>query len=488
MEGEDARVAVADPALPEEVEKFIAFFRVHLKEGNVHQIQLVYEVSFHKLTERYYKSIPWPSVATIAPLVENDEIFLMFYRELYFRHIYARLSPTLQHRFESWDNYSNLFNYFLKGDSNVSLPLVWIWDIVDEFIYQFQSYSQFLGKSKSKTPEERQLLKANPKVWDVAAVFKTLSQLVAKNDNSRYLQSLKLGGGEDLKFDLSVYLGFFSLIGLARMELLIGNYSSVIQILEPLEATRKSLYPKAIAFHITYYYLLGFSYLMAQRFKDSIRVCNSAFQVVGRSREIQSRSAPYDNVLKTCDKMHALVAIAVSLFPHRLDENLENILREKFGDKLARMQQGHEPTYEELFTFGCPKFVTLNPSSHDENTDFHQETFKLQNKTFLGIVRQSSLISTLRSYLKLYTTIPVAKLATYLDMKEEDVCTHLISWKSKTQNPSSGELQFWISNDMIHIRAPKTVRRQADFFITQTSFMESILNDSSQFQTQRPQK
>ena len=84
-------------------------------------------------------------------------------RELYFRHIYARVQvdifprifrkndrifphvflqggPTIEQRFESYYNYCKLFNYILSADTpvNLELPNQWLWEIIDEFIYQFQ--------------------------------------------------------------------------------------------------------------------------------------------------------------------------------------------------------------------------------------------------------------------------------------------------------------------------------------------------------------
>ena len=63
---------------------------------------------------------------------------MILYRELYFRHIYSRLQPTLEQRFESYENYCDLFNYVLDSDAPVplELPTQWLWDIIDEFIYQ----------------------------------------------------------------------------------------------------------------------------------------------------------------------------------------------------------------------------------------------------------------------------------------------------------------------------------------------------------------
>lgn len=40
----------------------------------------------------------------------------------------------------------------------LELPEQWLWDIIDEFIYQFQSFCVWRSKVKSKTDEELMLL------------------------------------------------------------------------------------------------------------------------------------------------------------------------------------------------------------------------------------------------------------------------------------------------------------------------------------------
>jgi len=58
---------------------------------------------FNRLTEKFFQKAPWPEADAIAPIVNNDPHFLILYRELYYRHIYARLTPTIEHRFGSYD-------------------------------------------------------------------------------------------------------------------------------------------------------------------------------------------------------------------------------------------------------------------------------------------------------------------------------------------------------------------------------------------------
>lgn len=109
-----------------------------------------------------------------------DQIFLILYRELYYRHVYSRIQPDIDDRFHSYENSCELFNYLLSQYTDLSefstpthrtylhtdsdgpvpleLPEQWLWDIIDEFIYQFQSFCVWRSKVKAKSDDELSLL------------------------------------------------------------------------------------------------------------------------------------------------------------------------------------------------------------------------------------------------------------------------------------------------------------------------------------------
>ena len=53
--------------------------------------------------------------------------------------------------------------------------------MVDEFIYQFQSFSQYRGKLAQKSPHELELLKKCDGVWDLQGVLHYLQGLIDKS-------------------------------------------------------------------------------------------------------------------------------------------------------------------------------------------------------------------------------------------------------------------------------------------------------------------
>lgn len=60
-------------------------------------------------------------------------------------------APGPTPRCESWDNYCELFGLLLHSNVNMQLPNAWLWDMVDEFLYQFQSFCQYRGKVRCGT-------------------------------------------------------------------------------------------------------------------------------------------------------------------------------------------------------------------------------------------------------------------------------------------------------------------------------------------------
>ncbi|PIO24115.1 hypothetical protein AB205_0141990, partial [Aquarana catesbeiana] len=91
--------------------------------------------------------------------------------------------------------------------------------------------------------------------------------------------------------------------------------------------------------------------------------------------------------------------------------------------------------YEELFNFACPKFLSpVVPNYDNVHPNYHKEPYLQQLKVFLDEVQQQAQLSTIRSFLKLYTTMPVAKLAGFLDLPEQEFRIQLLVFKHKMKN------------------------------------------------------
>lgn len=501
--------------MPEMVKKFLTYFRNVISEGLIFEIQNLYENSFPKLTEQYFEKRPWPDESEVAHIVDHDPVFMILYKELYFRHIYARIQggPTLEQRFNSFYNYCDLFNYILSAENPVplELPDQWLWELVDEFVYQFQSFAQYRARLQKKTPEELEALNTNNKVWNVLCILNVLHSLVDKSNIKRQLEVYASGGdpdsvaGEFGRHSLYKMLGYFSLVGLLRLHSLLGDYYQAIKVLENIELHKKSQYSHVPACQISTSYYVGFAYMMMRRYSDAIRTFSSILLYIQRTKQLfSSRSYQNDQINKQTDQMYNLLAICLVLHPQCIDESIQQVLRDKnYHEKMYKMQYGDLAEFESCFLYACPKFLSPVPPPADAPPeDYTKEAIKHQTQVFMGEVQQQRMLPTIRSYLKLYTTLPLSKLATFMGQTQRNadganwdlgkemrsLIIHLLCFKHKMKNvvwtkgasglegkfQSGSEVDFYIDNDMIHIADTKVANRYGDFFIRKILKFEEL--------------
>ncbi|KAH3685874.1 hypothetical protein WICPIJ_003163 [Wickerhamomyces pijperi] len=486
--------------IPEQVQKFIQSFYKAFLENDVHALFNHYEVQFNKLTETYFQKSAWPDpVRQVSPLVNDDQTFLIFYSEVYYRHIYAKLSPSLEDRTGSYNNYCNLFNTLLNseyGPVSFELPEKWLWDIIDEFIYQFNQFSYFRSKLlKAKTTEssrDLQYLEENEDTWSSYSVLNALYSLVGRSCIVEQLKDQKLNGthsspieiaGEYGSLPLYKNLGYYSIIGLLRIHTISGDFTLALKTMEFIDLDRKTFFSRVPGCHFSTYYYVGFCYLMLHRYSDAIRIFSSILLYVSRTKNI-NKSGQYDVFTKKSEQMYALLTILIGLAPQKLDETLQNAIKEKFGDKYIKIQRSQPEealaVYEELFKYGSPRFVS---------TSLHQnsnQTMNLHLKIFMLKVKSIVFMPTLKSYLSLYSSIDISKLAKFLDMEESELSSILLTYKLNNRQLKwvSGELlsgeyanvydldielvEGANGKTLINVKETKTVRKFADWFIRNT--------------------
>ncbi|BAD82420.1 putative eukaryotic translation initiation factor 3 subunit 6 interacting protein [Oryza sativa Japonica Group] len=276
--------AVYDPSyVPDSVKTFVAHMYRHVRDKNVYEIHQMYEGGFQRLSDRLFRDAPWPAAEAVSPYCDGDHVFLLLYRELWYRHAYARASSsssssaplTAGQRAESWANYCDLFSVVLHGVVNMQLPNQWLWDMVDEFVYQFQSFCQYRAKLKNKSDDELHQLKQFDKAWNVYGVLNYLQALVEKSMIAQILEREKEGleqftatDGYDYQGGSNVLkmLGYYSMIGLLRIHCLLGDYRTGLKCLAPIDLNQQGVYTIVIGSHISAIYHYGFANLMMRRY------------------------------------------------------------------------------------------------------------------------------------------------------------------------------------------------------------------------------
>ncbi|GAB2215772.1 hypothetical protein Droror1_Dr00020171 [Drosera rotundifolia] len=492
--------AAYDPTfVPDAVKTFVVHLYRHIRDNNVYEIHQMYDTSFHTLTDRLFKDTPWPSVDAVSIFVDNDHVFCLLYKEMWFRHLFARGSVGLKERIESWDNYCELFGVVLLGNVNIQLPNQWLWDMVDEFVYQFQSFCQFRAKLKGKSEHEIALLREFDKAWNVYGVLNFLQALVDKSMIIEILEREKQGleqftatDGYDYNGGSNVLkvLGYFSMVGLLRVHCLLGDYQTGLKCLRPIDISQQGVYTSVIGSHIATIYHYGFANLMLRRYGDAIREFNKILLYIFKTKQYHQKSAQYEQILKKNEQMYALLAICLSLCPQvkLVEETVNAQLREKYGEKMTRMQRYDDEAialYDELFSYACPKFITPSAPDYDEPlVNYNQDAYRLQLKLFLYEVKQQQLLVGVRTFLKVYSSISLAKLASYIEVDESTLRTILMTYKHKTHGAdtrgkikSNADIDFYIDDDIVHVVESKPSKRYGDYFLRQIVKMEGVINE-----------
>lgn len=484
--------------VPDIAAQFISTMYQAFNDRNTVELHQLYEQAFSTISERYFKAVAWPSAEVVGEYYENDVTFGLLYKELYYRHMFSKMSPSLNHRVDSWSNYCLLFERFLNdGFVDLDLPCSWLWDMIDEFIYQFENWCQYRSKLTSKSQQEIEYLKENEEIWSVRLVLQLLHYLVLKSNIISWLVNHgPIGSNEpdDDNFDVSSlsvyrYIGYFSIIGLLRVNTLLGDYRLALIVLQPLQFEGiTALFTHVTACNVSVYYYMGFAYIMLRRYEDAARVFSSTVIHIGRIKHNHTRSYQYEQINKRIDQMMSLLALCIAFKPQHVDESTMAMIRERAGERLQRLRQGEPQVFEEMFNYASPKFVNPAPPDYDTVEDTNMEAAKLQSRLFMEEVKAQLVLPDIRSYLKLYTTIEIEKLAKLMDVDLSEATSSLHALKHKSWTftgdfesaplegdfATSSDVAFYVDNNLVHISDVKQASRYGEYFINNISKLDDL--------------
>lgn len=482
--------------IPEEVAAYFSKFYAAMVNNRIGDVRYFYYKEWTQLTKIYFADVEWPSAAAVAHLCEENEVFLLCYKELYFRHINVHGAPQIQHRMQSWTNYVALFDTFLDGavTSNLRLPLEWLNDMIDEFLYHFQDFCTIRNNPLDQTEEVQEFLTANPNVWKVQTVLGYLTSFAERSGIKSILtdDKAKVTGVAATRLPVLQGLGYFSLVGLCRLHCMLADYRFAVKVLDPIDIDdKRGLFTRVTASHISLFYHLGFSYFMMRRYADAIDVW-SMILIAHRTSKERTSSFADDQIMSKYDKMLGLTAIASSLCPgQNLDETVRVLLADKFGERLQRLAGHDESTFEDIFMRACPKLIEPAPVPVPASGVVAAPN-ALQLKWLIDEVRQQSALPMVRSYLKLYKSIHIDKLASFCGQaKVSDFRESLMSIKYQSRqrlhqpdtSPLEGErtsvndVHFYVVGDMVFIDEARRSSPYAKYFVANALKFNQAVGD-----------
>lgn len=492
----------SDFLLPESVKSWFTLLYTHLISGNASEMARLYDREFHALTNNYFKQSSWPEPSAVAPLVDDDATFLVLYKQLYFRHMFSKLQPTFEFKVASWENYCEIFDGVLDGSLEVdALPSQWTFDLVNEFVYQYQSFSQYRAKvaASTKSDHETAQYETHKGIWDTTAVLNYLHAIVHKSNIRAVLKK-----DADAQSTFLKELGYYALICLSRAHVLYGDYYTSLQLLSPIDLYNKGsldkkatdqIHEKAPLCHVSVFYHRGVAQLMLEDFAGAIRSFSTIILQVHRSRNYYARFADYDQLNKHTEKAVALLAIALFLCPSlRVNEQLLALIRDKYSDKQSKLQKGELAVLNDWFSFATPKFILPNlvaTATSGDKTNRSQEVSQLQLANFIAIVERQQHVPSLRAYVKLYRSISLDKLARFRSVDVDTVRSELIAYKrngssdastatsSTAARQSQSDVHFYLENDVVRVDDELPNQRTGDFFINHIHRFARVVAESA---------
>lgn len=224
------------------------------------------------------------------------------------------------------------------------------------------------------------------------------------------------------------------------MECLTGDFSASLAAVAHLKlADRSELLLQLPLCHFNVFYHTGVCNLMLRRFPAALDVLSDIVSHVARTLKPGAagalRAGLQTQLQRQMDKAVALIVIASHLCPsYRLDETVREAVDAKFADKLQKLQSAEtfHKTAADLFDFAAPKFISPAVPDYSVSANTRQEVPNLIQAAFMAELEQVQSSMKLRSFLGLYASIDVAKLARFNDTAEPELICQLLSLKNKS--------------------------------------------------------
>ena len=191
----DKRHDAANPDIDSDVSGDVVDFLQRLagalKAKDIDELQTLYEVELPALTDRHY-SVPhvynqrgpkpqmkhWPLPKYVKAHLGHPQVELL-YQLHQFRSQYSDRSVSAAVRKLAWSASDKAFEQFCAPSAAVDLPDCWIWDLVEEYLYQLQTH-----RIRRLRPEQAQGFPAN--VWSVQDAAARLESAVAGSGVRRW--------------------------------------------------------------------------------------------------------------------------------------------------------------------------------------------------------------------------------------------------------------------------------------------------------------
>ncbi|EAN32530.2 RNA polymerase I-associated factor PAF67 family protein [Theileria parva strain Muguga] len=505
------------PIEPEVVD-FLVRLHDNLYRKNAEALKNLYEQELNVITDKYFKSSRWPSISDVAGFYSQSgrfhNLIMALYAEIYYRHAFYLGEASYEDRVDSWNKYVRLLTYFIEecnkpegseGLSGLTIPSSWVWDMLDEFVYQLQeschwkirfcSSTGSIGYDTTDTKSEiEQRIKETVGIWCVPVALELLHELANNPMFKSACQSSK-----DVHLDttsLNYQLGYFASICLLRLHVLLGDYYTSLTMASNVDLSPRSLYWKIPACNVTLIYYLGFAFMMLRRYNDAIRILSQLLIFLTKQRSyLVSQSYQQSAMSKQTEKMYLIIILCHVTTRIKLDETVIQTIKEQYSNKFYQLQVDNEDSFRDVFHKACPKFIDpAGPSLKLTESPTVNEPLQRQVQIFLEEINKQRKVNEIYSYAKLYHNISLKKLGVLMNagddpevLRSQILCAkhHVRQFVSNSFSLYHTNLlqtfgdrdDLYIDQNVLHIKSKKNQKIYAEYFLQQINKCKQTLNN-----------
>ncbi|ORM42361.1 Eukaryotic translation initiation factor 3 subunit L [Babesia sp. Xinjiang] len=494
-----------------EVVDFLLRFCDGLHQRNAEAVKLLYEQELSAITEKHFKTSRWPSISAVAGFYSQTgrlhSLIMALYSEIYYRHVFYLGDVTFDDRLDSWEKYSKLLAYFIdeleKGEgsdglNSLVIPASWVWDILDEFVYQLQECCRWRSRlSRSDSNAFANEAKIHS-IWKVPTALEVLQRLA----NNPIFQGMSHPSQRDglESAGRGFQLGYFASISLVRLHVLLGDYYTSVRTATTIEVSSKFLYWKVPSYYVSLFYHLGFAYMMLRRYSDCIKVLSQILIFLTKQRSYSvTQSYQQGAMAKLAEKMYLMLILCHTTTKIRLDETILQTIKEQYANRFYQLQGDNEEAFRDAFLKCCPKFIDASSGNGPVNEDDSDitggtlnEPVQRQLNLFLREIGNQRRVDEIYSFAKLYHNISLEKLAALMKLGDdrEIVRSYVLSVKHQTRqfaNSSSGgdlipgtsesDLDLYIDQNILYIKSKQSQKLYVEYFLQQIHRCKNTLRN-----------
>lgn len=488
--------------VPRAVNDFIfdLFIQVRTEHSGADIAQL-YSTTYVELSESYFRDAPWPSAEEVSEHFDNDAIFRLLYLEMRSRHMFEmaarpskgknKVKVSLRDRLDAWHVYCSLFDLIASAEDTMTmLNTRWTFEILHEFVYQWQEFAQFRGNVDKRSAEQIAMLKENADAWNISTVMGYLTRLIRVSRVEEILRARRSGAeAPSAPSELHEQMGYFAMICQSRLECLLGDYHSALRCVSALDLESQSeAFRESLMAQTSLFYHTGFCHLMLRRYGDAARIFSSLLSHVNRlSKQGGMQREPHeDQIKKTAEKVLTLCAIALRCAPGQgLPADLARQLLDAPGEKSRSLQSATEEAVRDAFCKAAPKFVAAAAPDYEAAQGGGSHLEQVQKRQLSGFQREMKRQGRwpqLRSILRLYTSITVDKLAAFAEQEEADLRADLQEVTTRMCDATAAaalEPRFFVEGDMVHVSQREQEQRFEGYFLQQLKACNDIVDSVS---------